>query len=175
MSSIASPTTTMRHSAIFLSRAAKRSLVKRWGSVTAGSHAEAWARPSLRLSAARRRAHALACESREHALLPEPPADTHASHKASLVGPRHVSQVVHEVHPTVGAHREPLAGQLRREGEPHRALHDAGEERGRRIIRRDRRGRGAGNAGAPPPPPRLRRAPPPRPAPPTAPPRGRYA
>src|SRR5213592_875599 len=73
----------------------------------------------------------------QYTLFPEPIGEIDSPHKPRLLDSRHMSRIVQKMHARVRTHGEPRPRQLRADGEAQRPLHDAGEERRRRIIRRD--------------------------------------
>src|SRR5438046_7863426 len=75
----------------------------------------------------------------QYTLFPEPIGESDSPHKPRLVDSRDVSRIVQKMHACVSAHRVPPPRQLGADGEAQRPLNDAGEERRRRIIRRDGR------------------------------------
>src|SRR2546425_11929496 len=123
MSSIASPTTTMRHAAIFLSKAARRSRVKRRGSVIRNGKRET--RNGKRAARTGRVAACTLPASRfsfpvsswQYTLFPDPIGESDPPHKPRLVDSRHMSCIVQEMHACVRAHGVPPPRQLHAEGE----------------------------------------------------------
>src|SRR3989442_3219612 len=123
MSSIASPTTTMRHAAIFLSKAVRRSRLKRRCSVIRIGKREA--RNGKRAARTGRVAACTLPASRfsfpvsswQYTLFPEPIGESDPPHKPRLVDSSHVPRVVEEVYARIRAHRVPPPRQLRAECE----------------------------------------------------------
>src|SRR5690348_2693599 len=113
MSSIASPITTMRVPAIFLSSASNRSLVKRGNSgirlglqcglrsAECGMAEKAPCAEGSHCDSAFRNPH-FAFASRQHALSPEPKRQPDTSHEPRLRGAGHVLIVVNEMRAAVG-------------------------------------------------------------------------